>query len=150
MDIVGPGGMVGGLLMAQPGLVYPISCQSIRSGTVLKVPQATYLKAWTQNSEVIIRTQKANLERMQTFHGIREFQKFSLEEKVIQLLKRLAPVAGSDFELQVMKTDLADMVGSSIESMIRLFSGWEKKHLVYNDKVTGSVVISGALLSEAK
>jgi CRP-like cAMP-binding protein len=126
MDFVGPGGMIGGLLMAQTEITYPVTAQSIGPGQFLKIPKATYLKHWMNHPEVIRRTQNANLERMQAIHSTRELQKYPLEEKLAQILLTMGSPMESIIEMRVSKTDLADMVGACVESVIRIFSAWEK------------------------
>lgn len=46
MDFVGPGGQIGGLLMSQADMVYPITAQAVGPGLFLIIPKTTYLKHW--------------------------------------------------------------------------------------------------------
>lgn len=127
MDFVGPGGMVAGLLMAQSEINYPITCQSVGPGQILKIPKETYQKYWISNPLVMARVQSANLERMQALHETRELQKYPLDEKLIHILNRLSPAEDPQIHLRISKTDLADMAGAAVESVIRVFSAWEKR-----------------------
>lgn len=124
MDFANPGSMIGGLLMCHPEIQYPISVQSIGKGQFLKIPKRTYNRHWLQYPEIIRRTQMANQERMMAIQFAREWQKYQLEEKIASLLLRMAP-SGDDLVL-LSRTDIADVVGASVESVIRIFSLWEK------------------------
>jgi CRP-like cAMP-binding protein len=130
MDIVGPGGMVGGLLMTTPNSVFPVTAQATGPGQFLRIPRLTYTEFWLQHPEVIQRTQTANLERMQAIQSTRELQKYSLEEKLIQVLLRLSACQNGHVLVSISRTDLSDMIGASVESVIRVFSKWEKEGFV--------------------
>ncbi len=146
MDFVGTGGMVGGLLMAQQQSVYPISCQSIGPGQILKIPQSTYLKSWISSPEIMRRTQNANLERMQALHQTRELHRYPLEEKIREILLRMSAPEDQVVPIRILKTDLADLTGSCVESVIRIFSSWDKKGWL-EKKEDGTSVIRKSHLS---
>ncbi|MGZ5278455.1 MAG: Crp/Fnr family transcriptional regulator [Pseudobdellovibrionaceae bacterium] len=128
MDFAAPGSMVGSLLMCHPQIQYPISLESIGKGQFLKIPKQTYLQSWIQDPEVIRRTQMANQERMMAIQFVREWQKYPLEEKVASLLLHLSPM--TDNWVRLSRTDISDVVGASVESVIRVFSQWEKLGLI--------------------
>lgn len=141
MDFVGPQGMVAGLLMAHPNAIYPVTAHAISSGQFLNIPRSTYQTHWLSNPEVMGRVQSANLERMQAMQSTRELQKFSLEEKIAHILLRMISLEENFLTLRVSRTDLADMAGSCTESVIRIFSAWEKEGIIHSD-LRGAEVLS--------
>lgn len=64
---------------------------------------------------------------MQAIHSTREMAKYTLEEKIAEILLRLSQSGEEKIEMRISKTDLADMVGAAVESVIRVFTRWEKK-----------------------
>lgn len=146
MDFVGPGGLIGGLLMAQPYTVYPITAQFVGPGQFLQIPKQTYLDHWMNEPEIIRRTQNANMERMLAIHSTRELQKLSLEEKIIHILLRICPPLKENLVVNISRTDLADMIGASVESVIRLFSSWEKEGLLMKKSGQPETLLKAKLL----
>lgn len=150
MDFVGPGGLIGGLLMAHPHAVYPITAQFIGPGQFLRIPKSTYQRYWMNEPEVIRRTQNANMERMLAIQSTRELQKYSLEEKLISILLRFAPDQQGDLLVNLSRTDLADMIGASVESVIRVFSAWEKEGLLVKRSSRDETLFKAKLLERLK
>jgi CRP-like cAMP-binding protein len=146
MDFVGPGGLIGGLLMAQHETVYPIMAQSVGAGLFLKIPKQTYLDHWMDEPEIIRRTQNANMERMLAIHSTRELQKLSLEEKVIHILLRVCPSTPEVLSVNISRTDLADIIGASVESVIRLLSAWEKEGLLVKSQGAPDSIFKSRLI----
>lgn len=133
LDFVGSGGLVGILLMSQENSLYPVSVQSIGPGQFLQIPRDTYSRHWLQHPEIVRRVQASTLERMDFFQWIREIQRFGLEKKVACLLLRLCP--GEHPELHLSRTDIADVLGSSVEAVIRILSAWEKSGIIQVDNL---------------
>jgi CRP-like cAMP-binding protein len=133
MDFVGPQGMIAGLLMAHPHAVYPVTAHAIAPSQFLKIPKPTYLRHWLHHPEVMGRMQNANFERMQAMQSTRELQKYPLEEKIAHILLKMLSPDEKLLTLTVSRTDLADMVGARPESVIRIFSAWEKEGLAQSN-----------------
>lgn len=137
MDLVGPGGLVGTLLMAQPAERYPISVQSVGKGEFLKIPRSTFHQSWLKNAEIMKRTQIAQFERLEGIQSIRNWQRASLEEKIASLLLRWHPKLNQEFAIS--RTDVADTVGTTTESVIRVFSNWVSRGLIA--RTTGNRIV---------
>lgn len=137
LDLVGPGGLFGGLLMSQPGSRYPISVQSVGAGKLLLVSRQQFLDHWSQNGELMRRVQVANIERVNALQGLRQAQRLPMEEKIAWAILQVFSRHDQANELLIdfSRADIADMVGVAPESVIRTFSKWQEWGIITNSKM---------------
>lgn len=140
LDLVGTGGIFGGLLMSQPEARYPISVQSVGVGKLLKISRQQFQETWSNNGELMRRLQVANIERVNNLQGLREAQRLPMEEKIawaiLQIFSRHCLENGNEKELLIdfARADIADMVGVASESVIRTFSKWQEWGIIKTSK----------------
>lgn len=128
MHFASPGDTIGALVMLKPSAAYPVTCVSIGASMVLKIPRATYLQAWATNALLQQRISAILYQRMNHIQGEKVQQRQHLSVKVAHLILSLLEKysEGSDHVLPIPVTrqELADSVGASVESVIRLMSEW--------------------------
>lgn len=128
MHFASPGDTVGALVMLKPNSTYPVSCISIGASMVLKIPRATYVRAWATNALLQQRISGILYQRMNHIQAEKAQQRQHLSVKVAHLLLSLLEKysEGSDhiLPIPITRQELADSVGASVESVIRLMSDW--------------------------
>lgn len=137
MQFASPGDMIGILLMNNQDSKYPVSAISMGQSTVFKIPRETYKKNWLGNTLIQTKLNSALatwVARMQADKGM---VKSSLPEKIADLLLRLTNThTGSSLEVPVLLTrqEIADSVGASVESVIRVMSEWSQSGVIRSHK----------------
>lgn len=126
-----PGDVVAAFIMGQPHPIYPISAVSMGNSRYLKIPQQNYLERWTKKPELILRIQSLLFQRMTILQDQKAFTKAPLNQKVaallMQLLDRNTREEGMFLPLPLTRKEIADSLGASVESVIRVMSDWSKQ-----------------------
>lgn len=133
MDFSTSGGMIASLLMASEDSVYPVTVQSIGPGRFLKIPKATFNEYWVKSSEIMKKVQNENMQRVGSLLTMREAQRLPLAQRVAWVLIRLLgkhPENNKYLKVYFTRADIADAIGASPESVIRVFSQWLKDGLI--------------------
>jgi CRP-like cAMP-binding protein len=128
MHFASPGDTIGALVMLHPKGVFPVTCVSIGVSMVLKIPRATYLKSWAGNALLQQRISGLLYSRMNQIQGEKAQQRQHLSVKVAHLLLSLLEKYSEGSEhvlpIPITRQELADSVGATVESVIRLMSDW--------------------------
>jgi CRP-like cAMP-binding protein len=128
------GDVIAALIMAQPHSKYLISAVAMGPSRFLKIPRQTYLNAWIQLPEVVVRVQNFLTMRMGQLHSQKILTKASLPTKLafllIEMLKRSKAQDDLVLPLPLTRKELADHLGTSVESVIRVMSEWSKIGLI--------------------
>lgn len=127
------GDLLGALIMPHPAPRYPVTCQAIRSSSLIWIPRETYLSRWLGSAEVIARVQIAVMDRVQWIHQGRVDQRLPLEARLAGFLlnaRERFPSGDCQLAIQLSRKDIADAVGSTVESVIRVMANWERKGIL--------------------
>lgn len=126
-----PGDVVAALVMPQPKPVYPVNVKAMGPSRLLLIPRDIYLHHWLKNSDLIIRIQGLLSTRMARFQNQKIMQRAPLQSKVAALLLQLVAKDTTQNELEVplplTRKEIADTLGVTVESVIRVMSEWVKK-----------------------
>jgi CRP-like cAMP-binding protein len=128
LDLVSATEMIGSILMQEEVILnYPVSAISMGESEVLRVPREIFLKSWVTNPAVNQLIQKQIHRRMTAFQQDRCMQRQSLEKRVayfvVQRLQHLE-------NLSITRQEIADAIGTTSESVIRVLSLWEEKEWI--------------------
>ncbi len=128
MEIVGPGETIGLILMQTPTQNrYPVTATAMIDSEVLQLPKTFYESVWINNSVLQKLGAQQMARRVQRIQQDRSIQRFSLPQKVAYFLcEKIRPVPG----IKVTRQEIADGVGASTESVIRVLSEWSKEGLI--------------------
>jgi CRP-like cAMP-binding protein len=118
---------IGLMIMTNPEPRYPVTCESMRAGVVLWIPRITYLENWIQVPELVVRVQNAFSDRMHWMIMDRVGHRLPLEVRLAGFLLKAKERSPG---LYLSRKDLADAVGASVESVIRVMTHWERRGLV--------------------
>lgn len=127
------GDLTGDLAMAESEPRYVMNCETLVSGIIFWIPRDTYLKNWLTSPLIMQRVQTATLERLRWMAQCRADQRLSLECRLAGFLLRAYARTKENADSAVLtltRRALADAVGASIESVIRIMTKWEKRGVV--------------------
>ncbi|KHD89351.1 MAG: hypothetical protein OM95_04300 [Bdellovibrio sp. ArHS] len=134
VQVVLPGDIVGALIMSNPKPIYPVSVVSMGPSRFLKIPRDVYPTAWQMNAAVASRVQELLGRRMQQMHAHKVLMRSHLSVRVAQLLLDFMDQVGNDgvYKLKVPMTrqEIADVLGVTVESVIRTMSPWSKEGII--------------------
>ncbi len=137
MQFASPGDIIGILLMNNRDSRYPVTSISMGRSSVYKIPCETYRNNWLGNT--IIQTKLNSVlatwvSRMQADKGM---VKSSLPEKIADLLLRFTTVHSAtliEVPIPLTRQEIADSVGASVESVIRVMSEWNQSGVIKSQK----------------
>jgi len=129
------GDVIAAFIMAQANPVYPLSAISMGPSRALKINRVNYLESWKNNAELIFRIQNLLSTRMTSMQSQRALAKSPLQAKVASLLIDLIDKQPENTDIvkipiPLTRKEIAESVGASVESIIRIMSDWSKKGLI--------------------
>ncbi len=128
------GDVVGAFIMAQEKPCYPVSVTAMGPSRFLKIPRQNYLRDWKQHSDLILRIQNLLSTRMSQMHSQKALIKAPLAAKVaaliVDLLHRHEDSEALVLPLPLTRREIADNLGASVESVIRVMSEWSKQGFI--------------------
>lgn len=137
-----PGEALAAFIMAQPSPLYPVSAIAMGPSRFLKIPKINYITLWKKNSELILRVQNMLSNRMNLLQEQKVMSKSPLSHKIASLLIHLLdkePEKGNAtndvksnalVKLPMTRKEIADSLGASVESVIRIMSDWSKQGVI--------------------
>lgn len=132
-----PGEVIGGLVMLKSQGGYPVSAVALGPSTCLVLPRATYLRNWVTNAGIQAKLNSALYSRMSVLQEDKANSKLSLQQRVASLLLSLLDKqpAGETNRLPIPLTrqEIADSVGSSVESVIRCMSELSQQGIIHTE-----------------
>lgn len=128
LDLCGKGNLIGPLMMGSQQISkYPISAMSLGKSILIRIPKSTYNLYWMNNKSAMQIVHENSMQRMMMLQNDRSIQRLDLEAKVAYFL--LSKVHANT-ETPITRRDIADGIGSSVESVIRVLSKWETNQWV--------------------
>ncbi len=131
-----PGDVIGAFIMAQPNPRYPVSAISMGPSRALKIPRENYLESWKDRPTLIFKIQNLLSTRMTMMHNQMSVAKTNLNVKIatffVNLMERQEDLFEKDSTLCIPLTrkEIAESVGATVESVIRVMSEWAKSGLI--------------------
>jgi CRP-like cAMP-binding protein len=129
-----PGDVIAALVMPQEKPIYPVTVKAMGPSRVLLIHRDTYIQSWLKNPELIIRVQSLLSTRMSRFQNQKIMQRAPLQSKIAALLLQLVAKDTVEKELEIplplTRKEIADTLGVTVESVIRVMSDWVKKGYV--------------------
>jgi CRP-like cAMP-binding protein len=139
------GDVIAAFIMAQPQPMYPITAISMGPSRALKIHRSNYTDSWKNNGDLIFRIQNLLSTRMTSMQSQKALSKSPLQAKIASLLIDLVdkqPYSENSVTLPIPLTrkEIADSVGASVESIIRIMSEWSKKGLIKTEDQNITIV----------
>lgn len=133
MHFSSPGDIIGAFIMAQPQPKYPVTTAAMGPSRLLAVPKENYIQSWKKDSDLIFKIQNLISSRMSQFQAQKAMQKSPIPARIAELLLQLSNRSSShEYKLDIPLTrkEIADSLGVTIESVIRVMSEWSKSGLI--------------------
>ena len=147
LDLAISGDPIALLLMNSVVAKFPIDAQAIGPSQFLKLPKEVFQKKWITHEVVSKRFNDLVVRRCVGIHEDRSSQSLPLSARVAKLLLRIHSRTRESNQLSVKLTrqDIADVLGASVESVIRIMSNWEKGEILLTKNQMITILDSKAL-----
>ncbi len=137
LSFVTPGEFVALLLMSREISTYPVSVISMGESRVIKIPKRTYAEVWTKNPTMIQRVNNLIFARVAELQQNKLMEKASLPQRIarqlVSLVERFGNGNGTNLPMPLTRQEIADAVGASVESVIRVMSQWSQQGVLHTE-----------------
>jgi len=139
LRLIGPEEMFGEVA-AFDGRPYPASAQALEDSIALHLPQRDFLQLLQRHPPIALRVIEDLGRKLRDAHDlIRALTTETVEKRIAAVLLKLAEKVGKSEErgirlkMQLSRQDLADMVGTTIETTIRVLSKFTRDRLLMKE-----------------
>lgn len=132
-----PGEVVGGLVMLRPDPRFPVSAVALGPSTALVIPRSTFARSWARHAGIQLKLNTELFSRMCALQDDKANSKLSLQKRIatllLSLLDKNTSTPATTIPLPLTRQEIADTVGSSVESVIRCMSEMAHKGLIHTE-----------------
>ena len=152
LEILGPGEPVGAVAVFERR-PFPASAVALEPSGILSIPEREFFQLIERRPEITRRLLAGLTLRLMAVNRRMADMTGSVEYRVARLFLTLAERVGRRNEgeiflpLSLSRQDIADLVGTTIETAIRIMSRWQKEGIVDTDK-TGFRILDPKALRE--
>jgi CRP-like cAMP-binding protein len=150
--------MFGSMAVLRPESEYPASAQAMEDSTALAW-ESTFLRKLAEKEPSLnlnlMELMRVHIEEMQA--RFREVATERVEQRLAQTLLRLAAQTGRrepdgrvTIDLPLTRQDLAEMIGTTLFSVSRLLSDWERRGLISAGRESVAILNPHGLVSIAE
>ena len=151
LEIFGPGDPVGAVAVYE-SRAYPASASALEPTTCLVIPRQAFFSL-LEGYPTMVRGLLVGLTHrlVELTNRLTELSGGKVEARLARFLLKLADDMGQRtpegifIPLVLSRQEIADMIGTTIETSIRIMSRWGKEHIVRTDKNGFTVVDRAAL-----
>jgi CRP-like cAMP-binding protein len=158
LRLIMPGQTFGSIAVLRPESDYPASALAMEDSTALAWDSA-FLRGLAQREPSLnlnlMDLMRIHIEEMQA--RFREVATEKVEQRLAQTLLRLAAQTGKrqpdghvTIDLRLTRQDLAEMIGTTLYSVSRLLSSWERRGLISTGRESVAVLNPHGLVSIAE
>jgi len=135
LEIIEPGDFFGGIAVLR-GFPYPANAVAMEDANLLKVSKANLLRILDRFPPVMNFMAQNIGDRMKDFQeNLKNIALERVEMRIASLLLKLAErTGGGGIDIRLTKQDIADMVGTTVETAIRTMSRFRKLGLIEEKK----------------
>ncbi len=136
LEVISPGDIFGGVAVIR-GFPYPANAVAMEATEVLKVSRKNLMRIVDRFPNVMYCMALQLGDRMKSSHdSLKNIALERVEARIAALLLKLARKVGVKrkdgilIDMRLTKQDVADMVGTTVETSIRTFSKFKKQELI--------------------
>lgn len=136
LSVFAPGDMIG-LVAVVGDEEYPGSCEASDDATLLAIPSTTFTDLISQHGPLAMRIVRLLVRRLHEAHDhVRELSAERVERRVARTVLRLANKVGVKTEtgiridMPLSRQDLAELSGTTLHTVSRILSDWQRSGLV--------------------
>jgi CRP-like cAMP-binding protein len=145
LEVISPTDIFGGVAVIK-GFPYPANAVAMEDSEVLKISRKNLMRLMDRFPNLMYCMAMQMGDRMKSSHdSLKNIALERVEARIAALLLKLAGKVGINtkegtiIDMRLTKQDVADMVGTTVETSIRTFSKFKKQDLV--TEVDGRIVI---------
>src|SRR5690606_37235750 len=120
------GDVIGAFIMTHSNPIYPVTVTAMGPSRFLMLPREVYLERWKHEPELIFRIQNLLSVRMTQLQNHSALAKCSLAAKIafllVDLLHRQEKSDDPTLPLPLTRKEVAETLGATVESVIRVMS----------------------------
>jgi CRP/FNR family transcriptional regulator len=152
LELLGPGEPIGAVA-AYERRPYPATAITIEPSSILSIPEHDFFRLLESNPEITRRLLAGLTMRLMNLNKRLADMTGSIEQRAARVFLTLADRLGEQrghgtfIALALSRQEIADMLGTTIESAIRLMSRWQKESLLLTER-DGFVIPDRKLLQE--
>jgi CRP/FNR family transcriptional regulator len=136
LEVISPTDIFGGVAVIK-GFPYPANAVAMENGEILKISRRNLMRIVDRFPNVMYCIAMQLGDRMKSsYDSLKNIALERVESRIAALLLKLAgkvgigSKAGTLIDMRLTKQDVADMVGTTVETSIRTFSKFKKQGLV--------------------
>ncbi len=139
IEILGPGEQVGAVAVFERR-PFPASAITLEPSSILSIPEREFFALLERRPEMMRRVLAGLTHRLMMVNKRLADMTGSAEERAARLFLTLADRVGLTKEsgvtipLTLSRQEIADLIGTTLETAIRLMSRWQKEELVLTEK----------------
>lgn len=126
-----PGDFIAAAIMMNPKPFFPLTATSMESSALLQIPRQIYVDVWQSKPEIARSINLNIMGRMMEFQDDKTMSTSPVPEKIARFLLRSLEsqptLYGNTLNLKLSRKDIADRVGTTVETVIRVLSQWTQK-----------------------
>lgn len=116
--------------MMNPNPKYPVNASAMEDSGVIQISRRLYIDVWQSIPDVAQRVNMQIMGRMMEFHDDKIMATSPVPQKIARFLLRTvdsqASIHGSRISLRLTRKDIAERVGTTVETAIRVLSKWSQ------------------------
>jgi CRP/FNR family transcriptional regulator len=132
------GGFIGAGVMLNPHPRYPLTAFAVEDSGLLVIPRRIYIEVWQSQPEVAKAINTALMGRMMEFQEDKAMAVTPVPKRVAHFLLRTLDQQsiemGNRLNLKLSRKDIADRIGTSVESVIRILSQWTQNGWILTEE----------------
>lgn len=129
-----PGDVIAALIMPHQQSTYPVSVIAMGPTVILTIPKVTFTSVWSSHPGILQKINGILFSRMSEMHEQKALAKVHLAPKIarqiISLIERLGGEGETILPIPLTRQEIADSVGASVESVIRVMSDWSQSGVI--------------------
>lgn len=140
LELLGPGDVIGAVALLE-GRPYPATARALDDAMLLTLSRAEFLDIIAHSTAVATQALVAIGSRLRHAHEmVRQLAVECVESRIANVLLMLASRSTSDLSdrtiirARLTRRDIAEMVGTALETAIRILSRWEKSGIVGRER----------------
>ncbi len=123
--------LIGAMMMTKENSVYPATAIALEDSGLVKVSRAAYVRTWMSHPELSKKIRAALTDRFLDLQRDRSLVRMPMQDKVADFLLRALESQpesfGNRISVRLTRQDIANRVGATVETIIRILSEWTKK-----------------------
>jgi len=134
MNFFGRNRILGIPLMKIEGSVLPLTAIALEESGLVKVARKTFCEIWLKDDLLAPELDRQVIDIFHSFQKSKAMSRSPVESRVADLLLRLhssqSTELGDRIMIRLTRQDIADAIGTTVESVIRVLSKWTKENLI--------------------